>query len=68
MERKTFSVPKISCGHCVMTIRKELGALEGVRTVEGNPQFKTVDVEWEAPATEAVIRATLTEINFPAAA
>ena len=68
MERKTFSVPKISCGHCVMTIGKELGALEGVRTVEGNPQFKTVDVEWEAPATEAVIRATLTEINFPAAA
>jgi copper chaperone CopZ len=68
MERKTFSVPKISCGHCVMTIRKELGALEGVRTVEGNPQFKTVDVEWEAPATEAAIRAALTEINFPAAA
>jgi copper chaperone len=68
MERKTFSVPKISCGHCVMTIRKELGALEGVRTVEGNPQFKTIDVEWEAPATEAEIRATLTEINFPAAA
>jgi hypothetical protein len=51
-----------------MTIRKELGALEGVRTVEGSPQFKTVDVEWEAPATEAAIRATLTEINFPAAA
>lgn len=68
MERKIFSVPKISCGHCVMTIRKELRALEGVRTVEGNPQFKTIDVEWEAPATEAAIRATLTEINFPAAA
>ena len=34
MERKAFSVPKISCGHCVMTIRKELGALAGVRSVE----------------------------------
>jgi len=35
--------------------------------VEGSPQFKTVDVEWDAPASEAQIRATLNEINFPAA-
>jgi copper chaperone CopZ len=68
MERKTFTVPKISCGHCVMTIRKELEEIRGVHSVEGNAQFKTVDVQWEAPATEAEIRATLTEINFPAAA
>jgi copper chaperone CopZ len=67
MEHKTFSIPKISCGHCVMTITKELKELNGVRKVEGNPQFKTVDVEWDAPATEVQIRATLDDINFPAA-
>lgn len=67
MEHKTFSIPKISCGHCVMTITKELKELNGIRKVEGNPQFKSVDVEWEAPATEAQIRATLNDINFPAA-
>ncbi|MCU0602505.1 MAG: heavy-metal-associated domain-containing protein [Desulfobacterales bacterium] len=67
MEHKTFSIPKISCGHCVMTITKELKELKGVGKVEGNPQSKTVDVEWDAPATEARIRATLNEINFPAA-
>jgi len=67
VERKTFSIPKISCGHCVMTITKELKELPGIRKVEGNPQFKTVDVEWDAPASEAQIRATLNEINFPAA-
>ena len=50
-----------------MTITKELKELKGIRKVEGNPQFKTVDVEWDAPATEAQIRATLNEINFPAA-
>lgn len=66
VERKTFSIPKISCGHCVMTITKELKELPGIRKVEGNPQFKTVDVEWNAPASEAQIRATLNEINFPA--
>jgi copper chaperone CopZ len=67
MELKTFSVPKISCGHCVMTIQKELSELEGVRRVEGNPQTKTIEVEWDAPASEARIRAALGEINFPAA-
>ncbi|MCK7514576.1 MAG: heavy-metal-associated domain-containing protein [Desulfobacterales bacterium] len=36
-----------------MTITKELKELKGIRKVEGNPQFKTVDVEWDAPATEA---------------
>jgi copper chaperone CopZ len=51
-----------------MTIRKELEGIRGVHSVEGNPQSKTVDVQWEPPATEAEIRATLTEINFPAAA
>ena len=67
MEHKTFSIPKISCGHCVMTITKELKDMKGVLKVEGNPQLKTVDVEWDAPATETEIRATLNDINFPAA-
>jgi len=67
MERKTFSIPKISCGHCVMTITRELKELKGVRKVDGSPQSKTVDVEWDPPATEAQIRATLSEIEYPAA-
>jgi copper chaperone CopZ len=50
-----------------MTITKELKELKGIHKVEGNPQFKTVEVEWDAPATEAQIRATLNDINFPAA-
>jgi copper chaperone CopZ len=67
MERKTFSIPKISCGHCVMTITKELKEMPGIRKVEGSPELKTVDVEWDAPASESQIRAALSEINFPAA-
>jgi nicotinamidase-related amidase len=45
------------------TLEKEL---KGINKVEGNPQFKTVDVQWDSPATEAQIRATLNDINFPA--
>ncbi|MCU0559615.1 MAG: heavy-metal-associated domain-containing protein [Desulfobacterales bacterium] len=67
MTRKTFSIPKISCGHCVMAIRNELAEIPGIRKVEGSPAGKTIEVEWEAPATEERIRAVLSEIDYPAA-
>jgi copper chaperone len=67
MEKKTFSIPNISCGHCVKAIKNELSELDGVKTVEGNPEAKSIDVEWEAPITEDKIKQTLKEINYPAA-
>lgn len=67
MEKKRYSIPKISCGHCVMAIKNELSEMPGIRRVEGNPQAKTIEVEWDAPATEEGIRAALNEINYPAA-
>jgi copper ion binding protein len=66
MEKKTFSIPNISCGHCVMAIKNELSELEGVSSVEGNPESKSIDVAWDAPITEDKIKDTLKEINYPA--
>ena len=67
MEKKTFSIPNISCGHCVMSIKNELSELDGVKSVEGNPEARSIDVEWDAPITEDKIIDTLKEINYPAA-
>ena len=67
MAKDTFSIPNISCGHCVNTIKNELSELDGVKSVEGSPEAKAVDVEWEAPANLDQIKDTLKEINFPAA-
>ncbi len=67
MEKKTFSIANISCGHCVMTIKNELSELDGVKSVEGNPEAKSIDVEWDTPITEDKIIETLKEINYPAA-
>jgi len=67
MEKKAFQAPNISCGHCVMTIQRELAALEGVKRVEGDVHSKMVTVEWEPPASWEQIVATLTEINYPPA-
>ena len=67
MAKTTFSIPNISCGHCVMSIKNELSELEGVTSVEGNPEAKSIDVEWDAPITEEKLIETLKEINYPAA-
>jgi copper chaperone CopZ len=67
MSKETFTIPNISCGHCVMAIKNELSEMEGVKSVEGDPESKTVDIEWEAPADLGKIKATLKEINYPAA-
>jgi len=66
MEKETFTIPNISCGHCVMSIKNELGEIDGIQVVEGNADGKTVTVAWEAPATEEKIRTTLADINYPA--
>ena len=67
MEKITLSVPNISCDHCIMTIRRELGDVEGVVKVEGDVNKKEITVEWEAPANLEKIKSTLGEINYPAA-
>lgn len=67
MQKETLSVPNISCGHCVMSIKNELSEMEGVRSVEGNPGAKSITVEWDAPATLEMLKERLKEINYPAA-
>jgi copper chaperone CopZ len=67
MEKEIFTIPRISCGHCVMTINNELLEMAGVKRVEGDPAAKTITVAWEAPATRQAILSLLGEINYPAA-
>ena len=66
MEKQIFTIPNISCGHCVMTIKNELNELEGVSAVDGDPENKQISVEWDSPATLETIKNTLKEINYPA--
>lgn len=66
MARQTFSVPNISCDHCVKTIRNELKEIGGVNLMDGDVENKQIAVEYEEPATEEKIREKLKEINYPA--
>ena len=66
MEKQTFLVPNISCGHCVMSIKGELNEIAGVKSVEGDPDTKSITVEWESPTSANTIKERLKEINYPA--
>lgn len=67
MAKVTYTVPNISCGHCVHTIQNELMDLSGVKSVQASEDSKTVVVEFDAPATTELIETTLKEINYPVA-
>ena len=64
--QKTFTVPNISCHHCVAAIKNELATIKGVTKVEGDPPKKQVTVSWDAPADEGAIRKAMAGINYPA--
>jgi len=67
METTKFSIPNITCRHCVTAIKRELEELKGVNGVEGDPEKKQITVTWEAPASLDQIQTILKEINYPAA-
>lgn len=67
MNTVKYSVPNISCGHCVHTIQTELIELEGVKEVRASAETKSVAVTFDFPADEEKIKALLAEINYPAA-
>lgn len=66
MTTVTYSIPAISCGHCVHTIQNEVGELVGVQSVRADEATKKVQITFEAPADERKIKALLAEINYPA--
>ncbi len=60
----TYSVPNISCNHCVHTINTELSELPGVKSVLTDLATKTVIIGYEPPATPEKIEELLTEIDY----
>lgn len=68
MAERTVKVPNITCGHCVMTIQREVGELEGVQAVRADQATREVTVAWDDDATTwGDLVDFLTEINYPPA-
>jgi len=62
-----YSVPNISCMHCVHTIQTEVADLAGVKSVTADAPTKAVEIIFDTPATEEKIKSLLAEINYPVA-
>ncbi len=67
MKTVTYTIPNISCMHCVHTIKTEVGDLAGVKQVDANEKTKVTTITFDAPATEEKIVELLKEINYPPA-
>lgn len=67
MNTVTYTIPNISCGHCVNTIKLEVGELPGVEIVDANADTKIATITFGDPATEEGIKSLLAEVNYPVA-
>ncbi len=65
MTTVTYTIPNISCMHCVHTIKTEVGDIAGVQSVEADADTKQATITFDAPATEAAIKSLLAEIDYP---
>ena len=68
MTKVIYTIPNISCNHCVHTINMEVSELEGVTEVVADANNKQATIVFEPPATEDKIKSLLAELNYPTAA
>jgi copper chaperone len=67
MTTVTYSIPNISCKHCIHTIKTEVADMTGVKSVDADLTTKTATITFDTPATEEKIKALLAELNYPTA-
>ncbi|MGH9157119.1 MAG: heavy-metal-associated domain-containing protein [Acidimicrobiales bacterium] len=64
MTTSTFTVVGMTCGHCVSSVRAELGELEGVSSVEVDLDSGRVTVESTQPLSDEAIDAAVEEAGY----
>ena len=65
MEKTTLHVEGMSCQHCVMSVKKAIEELSGIKTAAVDLGKKTVDIEYDpAKSTLDKIREAITAQGF----
>lgn len=66
MSEVTFEAPDITCDHCIGTIEKAVTKIESVRFISGDPEAKTVKIEYDPAAVEIEkIQSVMEEEGYP---
>jgi copper chaperone len=63
----TLSIPNISCNHCVMTIKRESGFVDGAEFVSGDVDGRTATFRVTNDEALAALEAVLAEAGYPVA-
>lgn len=64
MATVTLSVPEIHCGHCKASIESAVRPLDGVTSATVDVDSRTVDVDFDPPASLDEIRAAIVDAGF----
>ncbi len=63
-EQSTFDVSGMTCGHCEMSVREEIGELAGVTAVEASHETGRVVVTSDGPLDPAAVAAAVEEAGY----
>jgi copper chaperone len=61
-----FQVTGMTCGHCEMSVREEVGEVAGVQGVEVSHETGRLSVSAEQGVDEAAVLAAVTEAGYSA--
>ena len=67
MKTVKLEIPNISCNHCIMTISRESGFVDGVEFVSGDVEGKTATFQVADDGALDALKAALAEAGYPAA-
>ena len=67
MNRTTLRIDGMSCGHCVMSVRKALEAIDGVQVESVAVGTASVEFDPTRASTDVIVEA-VNEAGYPAAA
>ena len=68
MSKTNLHAENISCQHCAMTIKRELGEVQGVMVVDVDVSGKNVVLEYADEDALQRAKDTLQEIGYPVTA
>jgi copper chaperone CopZ len=63
----TLSIPSVNCNHCIMTVKREAGFVDGAEFVSGDVEGKTATFQVANDESLSALKRALAEAGYPVA-
>ena len=64
MNKKTITVTGMSCGHCVMAVKKSISTIKGVKNVDVDLATGAVNIESDVEIADAALKKADTDAGY----